>query len=421
MLGQVTRARAEEIVRELVERRRGPAGPGPAVGRRPDGAEPQGQRGPARTWSGPRSPTSWRRWASTAEDLAKQVADILQALGRGGPQGHHRRCRRRPGSTMGRTAAAAKQAAAPGHRHPQGRPSGAGRKPPDAKTASQGRPPAKKPGRRRPGEEDRPRSRPQEGAAKKSAPRRRRRPRKPHPGRRRPRRPPARPPVRATDRRAPPAARPRAGPARPGQTTDSRPSRPSRADGCWWPDRWPTSRPGWCRRPSRSSCGRRPALRQPGRREAGRRARPLPVDVGGRARPRRRRLHRRVHRLPAPARRRPCGGRRRRLRPAGRPAPRRSDGSRCSSGPTSAHLTPVGSLADGARRRPGDGRSVLHLAAPGGSGPGRADRAGAVPIWWCWSSPSSRPGGRRCRVAKGSIRDPEIWRRALGDGGLRAR
>ena len=131
-------------------------------------------------------------------------------------------------------------------------------------------------------------------------------------------------------------------------------STPSWCDGAWRPAasrRRPTSRPGGS--PSAARRRTRPArLVAPG--EPIRVLGPAPRFVGrggekldaaltrfavagrGAARPRPRRVHRRVHRLPPAARRRVGGGRRRRLRAAPRAAARRPSGGGPASGPTSA-------------------------------------------------------------------------------------
>ena len=126
-----------------------------------------------------------------------------------------------------------------------------------------------------------------------------------------------------------------------------------------------------------------PALRQPRRREA-----PAPPSTGststrpGVAGPRRRGLDRRVHRLPAPGRRRPRGRRRRRARPA----PSRG----CAAIPGSTTLERLDirdvtlDTVGGAPGRPGRGRPVVHLGHPGRARPDRRGGRRRARRWWSW-------------------------------------
>ena len=129
---------------------------------------------------------------------------------------------------------------------------------------------------------------------------------------------------------------------------------------------------------------RGPALRLPRRDQAGERAR----GAGDRRRrprlPRRRRLHRRLHRLPAAARRRAGRRGRRRLRPARRAAARRPARPRDRA----AQRPGAGAGGPALRALAGDGRRLLHLADQGAAGGGPLPGARRRDCWR-WSSRSS--------------------------------
>ena len=115
---------------------------------------------------------------------------------------------------------------------------------------------------------------------------------------------------------------------------------------CWSTVRSPTSRRGWSTRRCRGRCRRhRPRFVSRGGEKLD-----AALDAFARRRhraagARRRRLDRRVHRLPAAARRGARGGRRRRPRPAAPEDPRRLTRSPCSSDSTFAISPPTRSVA----------------------------------------------------------------------------
>ncbi len=121
-------------------------------------------------------------------------------------------------------------------------------------------------------------------------------------------------------------------------------------------------------------------------------ARRVRLGRDGRARARRRRLHGRLHRLPAAARRGRGDRARRRLRAAARAGAHRSARDRAG-----AHQRARPDRRPAAvPARPRRGRRLVHLAHAGarpGAGRRRRRRGGR----WCWSSRSSRPGASRCR------------------------
>ena len=147
----------------------------------------------------------------------------------------------------------------------------------------------------------------------------------------------------------------------------------------------------------------------------------LGVDVDRPPLPRRRRVDRRLHRLPAPARGRARDRARRRLRRARVVAARRSSASRCSSASTRAPLT----AGRAARTRPDlVVVDVSFISLTQGAARRAARAARRASTCWRWSSRSSRSGASasaraascataRLRARRGGRRSREFAAREL--------
>ena len=131
------------------------------------------------------------------------------------------------------------------------------------------------------------------------------------------------------------------------------------------------------------------------------------IDRRGTDRPRRRGLHRRLHRLPPPARRGQGLRRRRRLRPARLEAPGGSAGRR-SNGPTSAPTMGPASRRDRHRRD----RRLLHLADA--RHPARSDAAQGGALIVALVKPQFEVGKGEVGN-RGVVRDPALHRRVLAE------
>ena len=135
----------------------------------------------------------------------------------------------------------------------------------------------------------------------------------------------------------------------------------------------------------------------------------LDVDVDGRGLPRRRRLDRRLHRLPAPGRRRPGAAR--------STSATASSTSDCAQRPAGDRARAHERARARLRELPFaptfvDLRRLLHRAWPSALPPGARLRSARRGARSCSSSRSSRPG--RADVGKGGVvRDPAVHRRVL--------
>ena len=150
----------------------------------------------------------------------------------------------------------------------------------------------------------------------------------------------------------------------------------------------PASRARWSRRTPTWRSPSAPPFVSRGGHQAGQRARRLRRRPGGPARARRRRLDRRVHRLPAPARRRGGGRARRRLRRAALAL--RNDSARDGDRAPQRALARAGGAA--VRARPDRGRRLVHLAARRCCRPCSRLRGADASTASRWSSRSSRSG-----------------------------
>ena len=420
VLGQVSRGRAEEIVRELVN-----AG--------------DIQRSQAQEWVDnlvERSRKSSEQVLElvrhevasqleqidpkSLESLANQVAEVLKKSAKAGRsatkdvtaqagqgrQGRHQEGRQdgqgrdQPGRQDGQ--GRDHPGRQDGHAGPRRRRQGGPVAPPGVKTPSS---PPKSGGKKAHGQEGRRQRRPtaKAVAGRKVDSRSRQA--------RRPRRPPA-------DQRGPPPARRRARATGPRRVTARRPRPPSPparvlVSGAPAEQGGAPGRPGRAGRPPRTAL----AVRRPRRPQARCRTGPLRRRGPRPARPRCRGVDRGLHRLPAPAR----------ARPTSTPSTSATDSStpRCGRDPPRdgprAHQR--ADAHPGAARRPPTRPSSrarsssadlsfisLRSVVPALTGPVARRRA---PTWSSWSSPSSRRAGPPSPGARASCVTPRLWLGAL--------
>ena len=420
VLGQVTRARAEEIVRELAN-----AG--------------DIQRGQAQEWVDNLVERSRKTSeqildlvrhevsaqlskidASTLETLANQVADLLKRSAEPAappppmPRPRRRRAPRRPrrrregASVRAPKKRPTRQEGCSRKTDCQEGRGQEGRRPPrTAGTPTQEGGRHEAPGKKAP---------PRRPRAKKAAATKTARPPR--------RRPPRALPGRAAEHRVPPAARYRAGPARPGRQPRTRPRRPSPPASSWWPGR-PGRQggpPGGARRAHHRARARRRRFVSRGGQKLDAALTRFAVDPHGRRALDAGRVHRWVHRLPARS-----GGRARvyavdvghgQLDQRLRNDPRVTVLERVNV----RTLTPERLLRSGTRLRAllaDHRRPVVHLAGHRGAGALRARSAPTTADLVLLVKPQFEAGRVVVARGKGVVRDPEVWRHALDAGDVR--